>query len=322
MVDGEVPTASFIMQRFKSRQLLLLAAIGQHHTLRKAAAALNTTQPAATKLLQDLEVTLGQQLFERHRRGLRPNAFGEIMVRHARTVLADLDRARYELASLARGEVGQIRVGAVPSAVPYYIVRAVTRLKASQPRLGISVEIGTSNNLIAALARGEVDILVARRWETPNQSDFAYEGSIDEPLVVAARKGHPLASREEIVWSDLVGWPWVLLPEGSPMRQVLASFFRDCGIHRPANLVETSSMLMMISLLQETDTLAVIPEDVLRSASGRHLLTALPIRVAPIMGAYGILTLRDRPLSSGALTFLDGLRAIIRENRVSSGSGC
>ena len=151
---------------------------------------------------------------------------------------------------------------------------------------------------------------------TPDQSDFAYEGSIDEPLVVAVRNDHPLTYREEVVWSDLVDWPWVLLPEGSPMRHVLGPLFRDCGVHRPANLVETGSMILMISLLQETDTLAVIPQDVLRSQTGRHLLTALPIRMPPIMGAYGILTRRDRPLSSGGAAFLDGLRAIIRENRI------
>jgi DNA-binding transcriptional LysR family regulator len=316
MTGSDIPTAQFIMQRVKSRQLLLLAAISQHRTLRKAAAALNTTQPAATKLLQDLELTLGQRLFERHRRGLQPNAFGDVMVRHALTVLTDLDRTREDLAVLATGGAGLVRVGAVPSAVPFYIVRAVARLKAAQPRLGISLEIGTSNNLIVALGSGELDILVARRWETPDQSDFAYEGSIDEPLVVAVRNDHPLTYREEVVWSDLVDWPWVLLPEGSPMRHVLGPLFRDCGVHRPANLVETGSMILMISLLQETDTLAVIPQDVLRSQTGRHLLTALPIRMPPIMGAYGILTRRDRPLSSGGAAFLDGLRAIIRENRI------
>lgn len=321
MAASDVPTAHSLMQRIKSRQLLLLAALGQHRTLRKAAAILNTTQPAATKLLHDLEQTLGQQLFERHPRGLRPNDFGQIMVRHARTVLADLDRARQDLAALAAGGSGQVRIGAVPSAVPFYIVRAVARLKATQPRLGVSVEIGTSNNLVGALGRGELDILVARRWEGPDLTDFAYEGSIDEPLAVAVRNGHPLTGREGMAWSDLVAWPWVLLPEGSPMRHVLAPLFRDCGLYRPANLVETSSMIMMIALLQETDTLAVIPQDVLRSHAGRHLMTALPIRMPPIMGAYGILTRRDRSLSPGGVAFLDGLRDLIRESRALDDAG-
>ena len=106
MTGSDIPTAQFIMQRVKSRQLLLLAAMSQHRTLRKAAAALNTTQPAATKLLQDLELTLGQRLFERHRRGLQPNAFGDVMVRHALTVLTDLDRTREDLTVLATGGAG------------------------------------------------------------------------------------------------------------------------------------------------------------------------------------------------------------------------
>src|SRR5947209_9133235 len=79
-------------RRLKLRQLELLAQLVEHQSLARAAGAMNVTQPAATKLLREMETTLGVGLFERLPRGMRATAFGEIMTRQARTVLAALDR--------------------------------------------------------------------------------------------------------------------------------------------------------------------------------------------------------------------------------------
>ena len=74
---------------------MLLAAISQNRTLRKAAAA--EYDPAGgDQAVQDLELTLANGFPERHRRGLQPNL--ATLVRHALTVLTDLDRTREDLA--------------------------------------------------------------------------------------------------------------------------------------------------------------------------------------------------------------------------------
>src|SRR6478672_2615392 len=65
-----------ILRRLKSRQMLLLIALHQVKSLRKAAAMLNMTQPTATKLLQDLERNIGLPLFDRGRRGMQPTNYG------------------------------------------------------------------------------------------------------------------------------------------------------------------------------------------------------------------------------------------------------
>jgi DNA-binding transcriptional LysR family regulator len=98
-----------ILKRLKSRQMLLLLAVHELRSLRKAAVSLNMTQPTATKLLQDLEHTIGLALFDRGRRGMQPTNYGEVMIRHARLVLADLDRTRLELDALSTGATGQVK---------------------------------------------------------------------------------------------------------------------------------------------------------------------------------------------------------------------
>ena len=120
-----------VLKRLKSRQLPLLIALAEAKSLRKAAAELGMTQPAATKLLQDLERTIGFALFERGPRGMQPNTYGEAVIRHARLVVTDLNRTRLELASLSSGATGRIRIGAVISAIMVIIEEVSTTLRGS-----------------------------------------------------------------------------------------------------------------------------------------------------------------------------------------------
>ena len=103
----------FIRARLKTRQLLLLLAMEEEGNIHRAAQALNMTQPAASKLLKDLEDALGVALFERLPRGMRPTWYGETMIRHARMALANLSQAHDEIEALKSGHFGQVSVGAI-----------------------------------------------------------------------------------------------------------------------------------------------------------------------------------------------------------------
>lgn len=310
--DRDIGESIAMLRRLKSRQLLLLVALSETRSLRRAASMLNMTQPTATRLLQDLENNVGIELFERGRRGLQPTVYGEVMTRHASLVLSDLNRTRLELQSLTLGGTGRIRIGAVISAIPFLLARAVARLKQQHPGLSVSIEVGTSDALVPILAKGELDVLVARPLVLADRPEFNYEELTEEPLYIVARRGHRLAKPGSLQLGDLAGAAWTLLPTGAPMRKVLEPVFAQIGPGEPRNVVETSSMMTMIALLEETDMLAVMPADVTSFNIQHGLLSRLPIDLPPIMGSYGIVTRRDRPLSPSALAFLQHLKAAMR----------
>ncbi|WP_163535730.1 LysR family transcriptional regulator, partial [Klebsiella pneumoniae] len=87
----------YVRARLKTRQLLLLIALAEEGNIHRAAAALNMTQPAASKLLRELEAMLDVQLFERMPRGMRPTRYGDALIRHARAVVGSLDQAQEEV---------------------------------------------------------------------------------------------------------------------------------------------------------------------------------------------------------------------------------
>ncbi|WP_165361334.1 LysR substrate-binding domain-containing protein [Lichenibacterium ramalinae] len=301
-----------ILSRVKTRHLELLVALGQHGSLRRAALALGIEQPAATKLLRGLEKVVGRPLFVRSPRGLKSNGFGDVMMWHARVVSEALDRAQREMDRLAEGGPQRVRVGAVHSAAPFLIARAIARLKRDQPLIVVEVSIDTSNNLLPLLLSDDLDVLVARPWEIGPETGVAYEALIDERLVVVGRAGHPLAGQDGLILRDVIDRPFALLPRDSPMRRVLAPLFRETGVEAPADLVETASIMTIVALLSESDTVAVLPEDVARFYEDQGTLVRLSPALPAVMGAYGIITRHGIPASTGAEHFLLAIRAVLR----------
>jgi DNA-binding transcriptional LysR family regulator len=131
--------------RLRTRQLMLLAELGTERNLGRAAAAMNITQPAATKLLLQIEEALGVQLFTRRPRGMEPTTSGEVLVRYARQVRNDFGLAREELQALASGLQGTLRVGSVPGAVPQLLAPALAAYQQRHPRVALSVVVDTSD---------------------------------------------------------------------------------------------------------------------------------------------------------------------------------
>ena len=150
-----------LLMRLKTRQLVLLAQLGAERNLGRAAAAMAISQPAATKLLQQLEEALGVVLFKRLARGMEPTAAGEVLVRYAGQLLSDFGFVRDEMRALRSGLRGTLRVGSVPGAVPGLLAPALVRYKERHPRVAISVVVDTSDVMLEQLARGEVDLVLA-----------------------------------------------------------------------------------------------------------------------------------------------------------------
>ncbi|HET9652637.1 MAG TPA: LysR family transcriptional regulator, partial [Usitatibacter sp.] len=145
MKDRTTSTPS--LRRLKLRQLELLVQLADHQSLARAAAAMSVTQPAATKLLQEIEHTLAVALFERLPRGLRPTPCGEIMMRHARTALAALDRGREEIGALMEGASGSVAVGSVRAATSALLAPALAAVRASRPRMRMNVLVDAAEIL-------------------------------------------------------------------------------------------------------------------------------------------------------------------------------
>jgi DNA-binding transcriptional LysR family regulator len=294
----------FVRSRLKTRQIVLLLQLYEQRSVLRAAQLTGMTQPAASKMLGELEDSLGVKLFERHARGVQPTWYGEILVRHARSAMSDMDRAHDEIMALKSGLSGQASIGTVMNPGTHLIPSAIAQIKHSHPHILISVEMDFSRPLVAKLLEGHLDFVVGRILDSNGADELNFEPLADEPHSIIARAAHPLAEKADLAIQDLLDLGWILQGAGSLLRGRLDSMLVERGLARPKNVVETSALPVTIALLRMTDMITVLPEQAVVPYCEVGLLKILPIHLGVKMDAFGIITRRKHPLSPGAAVVL------------------
>lgn len=292
-----------LLNRLRMRQIALILAIDTQRTLRGAAAQLGLTQPAATKMLHELEDALGLRLFERVGRGLQRNAAGERVTSYFRNIHGSMEALNRELGELRLGSAGRLAVGSIMAASPGRLTEALLGLKAQYPLLAIEVAVDTSDLLLAQLREGVLEVVIGRQAGQPGGA-YAFRPIDDEGLSVVVGNEHPLARKRQIGFEALLDYAWVLQPPGSPMRELIEREFRDHQQALPRGLLETGSILTTINLIRRSTLVAVIPDAVARQNAAHGMLRVLPYRLRRTLEAYGSLVRNDRPLSKPAEQFL------------------
>jgi len=304
----------FLKARLKTRQLLLLIALDDFRNIHRAAEELHMTQPAASKQVKDLEEMLGVKLFERLPRGMEPTLYGETMIRHARMALTSLALAHDDIATLKAGLSGQVEVGVIMTPAMSLLPRAIARVKQEAPLLRIGVQLETSNVLLDKLQRGTLDFMIGRIVDGGNAAaGLIYEEMTEEPACAVVRPGHPLLEHRALTLADIADRPWILPPHGSILRYRFDMMFRRAGLAPPANVVDTTAMLVITALLQQTDSLHVMPRPVAQYYESLNVLHILPIDLPCTMDAFGIVRQQDHLLSPGAEMLLRAVRASAQE---------
>lgn len=304
-----IPVRPVGRPHLKTHQLAFLVHLDEERRLARAAAAAGLTQPAASKLLRQIEETLDVKLFERHARGVAPTCYGEILIRHARSVLSEIGLAREELAALKAGRTGKAAVGTILEPGANLLPTAIATLKERYPGTLVHVEMDASRLLVQRLLQGHLDMVVARLLDAETADELAYEPlAFDEPHAVIASARHPLAGHAHLRLEDLIEQPWIMPPPGSLVRDKLAAMFLHEGLPQPSDIVETASLPIITALLEQGRMIVALPEVAVASYCRAGILEVLMTDLPVGIGGFGLITRRNRELSAGARLLLSTLR--------------
>ncbi|QEE24416.1 LysR family transcriptional regulator [Rhodanobacter glycinis] len=298
----------FLRARLKTRQLLLLVAIADEGNTHRAAETLNVSQPAASKLLKDLEDMMGVPLFDRLPRGMRATLYGEVMIRHARIALASLGEAGAEIDSLKEGYAGNVRVGAIQGPAVTLIPEAIQRAIEERPLLRVSLLVESSDVLMERLTQSKLDILVARLFAQHDKSQLHYQALAEEKICAIVRPAHPLLSIRRPSLADMAQCGWIVPPAGSVLRHRFELMFRNEGLELPARLIESTALVFVLNMLRRTDYISVIPADAASYYVDHGIVSVVPTELACKMDDFGIITRKDWLLSPAAQCMLAALK--------------
>jgi DNA-binding transcriptional LysR family regulator len=315
-----IPPDWHLRSRLKARQLALLVAIAEHRSLRQAAEHIAVTQPAATRMLKELEEALSVPLFDRFAWGMQATPYGETMIRYARSVLTELSEARDEIAALAAGAKGKLRVGSVTGAVPGLLAPALQKVRLGRPGLKVFVLVNASDVLAAALRQGSLDVAIGQLPADAEPGEFVAERLRDEPLCLVGRARHPLALGRKLDAKALGGVTWILHPPESRMRTDVDAVLARAGIVLPRDVIETVSIVATLSLLQGSDAISVLPIDLALHYARYGLLERLPLELPAGGSATELLTRANRRLAPAALDFVAAVQTLAAHAAAKAGA--
>src|SRR3712207_2066814 len=139
-------------------RLRVLKEVATHGSLTGAAQALSFSQPAISNQIAKLEQETGTRLIERGPRGVRLTGAGELLVRHAESIISRLEQAEAELEEHLEVRRGRLRLGAFPTAFVDLVARALVTFKREHPHVDVSLEEIWVESAFDRLEDGDLDL--------------------------------------------------------------------------------------------------------------------------------------------------------------------
>jgi DNA-binding transcriptional LysR family regulator len=277
-----------------------------------AADALSYSQSAVSQAIATLEGELGAPLIERDRRGVRPTPAGAALAAHAEGILARMNDAEAEVAAIAGGRGGRLRIASFPTAGATLMPQAVARFRAAHPGVEVSLAEGESEEIAPRLRGGDFEIVVL--FEFVGVGERLGAGMrrfelLDDPLHLALPAQHPLAGRRKLRLEDLREESWVQTSAASPCARHVVRSCHAAGFE-PRVSFESDDYQTVQGLVAAGVGVALIPQLALSTVRPDIRIRSLDPG-SPVRKVFAA-TPRAAAVTPAVATMLDVLREISR----------
>jgi DNA-binding transcriptional LysR family regulator len=293
------------------RHLLALVTVVETGTFSAAAEELGYTQSAVSQQVGILERIVGASLFERPggRRPVQLTAAGEMLLIHARAVIARVSAAAADLRALASGQEGELRVGTLPSVGTKVLPRLLRSFRAEWPGIQIVLrESRESADLIHDVETGEIDVtfIDIGPYET---GSLEVRRLLDDPMVLLAPADAPEAGRRAVSIDDVAHLP-MIGTRNPGCRQIIDNAFRQAAV-LPSYVFRSDDTPTIQGLVGSGLAYAVLP--LLTVDEDDQNVAIIPIRPEPPPRRLGISWHPDRRPPAALLPFVDAALEVCRD---------
>lgn len=292
-------TAETLLRRgLKLRHLQLLAQLHDSGHLGLAADRLGMAQPAASRLLAEIEGILGQPVHERLGRGTALTEVGRALALRAGRVLLELSEAEREIAGLVGGSTGHVRIGSVIGPALDRVLPALQQARLDLPEVTAEVVVLPSDLLCAQLLAGRLDFVLGRVPPGTAAGALSFQPVAGEPVDLIVRRGHPLTTRAGLTPPDLLAHDWVMPGPEAILGRTVAARLAELGLPPPERRLSTASFLLTLAMVRDSDAIAPLARAAARSFAGGPdaPFALLPVDLGIEVEPFGLITRRDARL--------------------------
>ena len=288
------------------RLLRCIDEITRSSSIRKAAERLNMTGSALNRRLQDLELELGEKIFERLPRGVRLNAAGELLVGHIRNQIADLARVRSQIDDLSGFRRGTVSIACSQAMAHHILPIEVAAYRRNFPHVSFRVEVRDHRDALRALKEFEVDLALVFRPSAA--ADFQVLAVVEQRVMAVIAETHPLAQHKSVRLHDCAQYPLALPDASYGGRQILAEATGTRSFpFEPAIESNSFEFLRNYVLLEQAVTFQIELGAPISTGAGTGLVSrpVEPHDIRPGRLVFG--KLRGRALTVASAKFADQL---------------
>lgn len=236
-------------------QLRYFAAVARLGNFTRAAEACGVTQPTLSQQIAKLELELGKPLFHRLPRGADLTDAGRAFRDKIDPALALVDDAAADVVKNAAAP--KLTVAAIPTVAPYLLPPVLVKFAAQHPEARVELREYTTDETLARLAEGELDLAVLALPLPPDETREA-ETLFTEELLLAVPAQHPLAMKPRVTVKDLAAERFIVLHEMHCLSETAASF---CARHAlsPITAAKTHQLATVVALVRLGHGISLVP---------------------------------------------------------------
>lgn len=302
---------SSLSKRLRMSQFYIFETVLTHGSISSASKTLHLSQPAVTKTIQDLEETLGQQLFIRTALGVQPTEFGLMLEQHVKKLTTDIRHLVDDLNHWNTGISGRIVIGTMLTASSDLLPRAILRLKDLAPNVAIEIKVGVNTILYPELANGEVDVMLGiLPVDYSASQSLLHTPLFKETLCAVVGRENPLATQLSENWFKSQSLSWLIPPIATAAGKAVQQFFKDLDIKTPLRVIESVSIMANIAILTDSNFVALMPSSIAHRFIQLGLLNMLPLKNSVYLGEVGYTLHKDRPVTPACQRFIDTLKTL------------
>lgn len=295
------------------RDIEYFAVVAEHGHVGRAAEALGLGQPALSMSLRRLEKSAQAKLVKRTPKGVELTAVGVALLSHVRHLRLARDDLAREVADLAHGRAGHLRIGAGPATAEGSLPQACSSLLRDTPKVTLNIAVASTQVVLQALRNGELDIVVSHIWRVPSP-DLDHEPLWNDEFVVSASIKHRLAKRKSVTLNDLVQERWAITgTDTHTSGQLLRRTFEDRGLPSPQITLVSDSLLLRRRIVASCNLLDFASRQTVRAAARSLRLVILHVKGMKCIAPIAVFYRRDAYLSPAARRFIEILKAAAKE---------
>lgn len=292
-----VPNLHRLSSRLKLRHFALLAEIDRQRSISRAAERLDLAQPTVTRALSEIEGIFMTPLFVRSRKGLEPTPAGDAVLARARLALANAAALEQDLAALAAGFQGTLRIGVIPFLSTMAHDALWDYLLALTPPVRCVLEESTTNHLLEGVRNGHLDCAICR-FSSPRPGDGLLQERLyqQEPRLVVSAAAAPHLAKRGLDWAAFARMRWILPPRHTPIGEMIKSIFASAAQPIPAPVLEAYAQKTLASVLRKLpDGITILPDDVAVEVAQASGACVLPQRLQWHLPPVGMVRREDVP---------------------------